>query len=182
MGRWTSAFLHLEQPAPFCYPRARANNHAVPSSLVSGPEDPDDWFGGEPDVRPQAAAEDWLVEAPPPKRSIGERVDRRLVVAAAVGIAALLAVLAAAGVFSGGGSGPPPPVATPTVTISTTPVTTPAPTTTSAPTVKVPTVELKAGDKGSQVTLLQQALKSLGYLSGKADGQFGSATEDATVT
>jgi hypothetical protein len=146
---------------------------------VSEPEDPDDWFEGEPDDRPQAATEDWLVEAPPPRRSIGERVDRRVVVAAVVGIALLLAVLAAAGVFSSGGGSPAPPVVTPTVTISTTPATTPAPTTTTAPTIEVPTVELKSGDKGSQVTLLQQALKSLGYLTGKADGQFGPATEEA---
>ena len=61
------------------------------------------------------------------------------------------------------------------VTEAPAPQPTPAP---SAPAATDPTT-LKAGDKGDAVTALQQKLISLGYLTGKADGDFGSATEAA---
>ena len=43
-------------------------------------------------------------------------------------------------------------------------------------------VDLKKGDSGKAVTALQNALIELGFLSGKPDGQFGSATEYAVLS
>ena len=40
---------------------------------------------------------------------------------------------------------------------------------------------LQKGDKGAKVTALQEALIELGFLSGKADGTFGAATEKAVI-
>ena len=40
---------------------------------------------------------------------------------------------------------------------------------------------LKKGSSGADVTALQEALIELGYLKGKADGKFGSATEKAVI-
>lgn len=40
---------------------------------------------------------------------------------------------------------------------------------------------LQKGDKGAMVTALQEALIELGFLSGKADGDFGTATEKAVI-
>ena len=54
---------------------------------------------------------------------------------------------------------------------------TPAPTPTPPPGQALST--LRKGDKNDQVRVLQQYLISLGYLSGEADGQFGSGTERA---
>lgn len=42
-------------------------------------------------------------------------------------------------------------------------------------------VDLRKGDSGKAVTALQNALIELGFLSGKPDGQFGSATEYAVL-
>ena len=39
-----------------------------------------------------------------------------------------------------------------------------------------PTAQLKEGDTGHQVKLLQRALTALGYSPGKADGSFGPGT------
>jgi len=86
----------------------------------------------------------------------------------------LLIGLAAGGVFSSGGKKATPPVTTPPTTTAP-----PATTQQQKPTITVPTQALKPGDKGAQVKLLQQALKSLGYLSGTADGAYGPATEAA---
>jgi peptidoglycan hydrolase-like protein with peptidoglycan-binding domain len=38
---------------------------------------------------------------------------------------------------------------------------------------------LKPGDTGAQVAVLQRALASLGFSSGKADGLYGPGTTDA---
>jgi murein L,D-transpeptidase YcbB/YkuD len=146
--------------------------------------DPDDWFGGaaqedgaEGLPRTEGDEEDWLhdvdrrVEEP-----WYEKLDRRIVVAAVVGVALLIAILAAAGVFSSGGQSSTPP---PTTTASTT---TAAQTTTPAPAPKpvpAPTANLKPGDTGSQVETLQRALASLGYAPGKIDGQYGPSTQAA---
>ena len=57
-----------------------------------------------------------------------------------------------------------------------------APTTTATNTPKAtatPFTSYKHGDEGSEVKRMQQRLKELGYLSGKADGVFGDATEAA---
>ena len=40
---------------------------------------------------------------------------------------------------------------------------------------------LQKGDKGAKVTALQEALIELGFLSGKADGNFGAGTEKAVI-
>jgi len=40
---------------------------------------------------------------------------------------------------------------------------------------------LKLGSKGNNVIILQNNLNSLGYNAGKADGQFGSGTQDAVI-
>jgi len=144
---------------------------------------PDDWFGGaaadedEP-LGPDGAAEDWLQAEQPARPPWYQAVDRRLVVAAVVAVAALIAVLAAAGVFSGGGR-PAPPVPTEAAT-TTAPPSSPTTTTPPAASVPVPTATLKPGDTGAQVKLLQRALTTLGYSTGKADGSYGPATEAAT--
>ncbi len=43
------------------------------------------------------------------------------------------------------------------------------------------TVNLKKGDKGDTVTLLQTYLKELGYYNATIDGDFGSVTENAVI-
>ena len=40
---------------------------------------------------------------------------------------------------------------------------------------------LTNGDRGEEVTILQEALKELGFYSGKADGQFGAGTKNALI-
>lgn len=57
------------------------------------------------------------------------------------------------------------------VVITQQPTDTPAPTTTS----------LKKGSSGSSVRQVQQRLKTLGYLTGSADGDFGDVTEAAVI-
>jgi len=57
---------------------------------------------------------------------------------------------------------------------------TPTPTPTPEPQV-TPGKTLRLGDKGDDVVLLQVRLMALGYLSGKADGVFGSATGAAVA-
>ena len=42
--------------------------------------------------------------------------------------------------------------------------------------------ELKAGDRGSEVTTLQQRLKRLGYFNGQINGNFNSATSSAVIS
>lgn len=94
--------------------------------------------------------------------------------------------------FGGGGKKDPAPAAAPTVqaTAAVTPVSTesptpapteaPTPTPTEAPTpapTEVPT--LKKGSSGALVRQLQERLILLGYLNGKADGDFGNQTAQA---
>ena len=147
-------------------------------------DDRDDWFegaepdGGQPPNRGgnERSDEDWLLEdgAPPPRPWL-EAIDRRVLVAAVVGIVFLIAVLAAAGVFSSSsGTSVPAVTSTPTVTSTTEPTTTP-----SVQVVPAPTATLKPSDTGAQVKVLQRALASLGFSAGKTDGQYGTATEDA---
>lgn len=90
----------------------------------------------------------------------------------------LLIGLAAGGVFSGGGQ----LAATTTGETGTTPATTATQSTTPASTpVAVPASTLKPGDTGTQVTILQRALKSLGYAPGAADGKYGPSTQKAVT-
>ena len=126
--------------------------------------DPDDWFGGaaredgaEGSPRTESDGEDWLHDVDRrAEEPWYEKLDRRLVVAVIVGVALLIAVLAAAGVFSSGSH-----------------------TTTTIPTTTTPTTNLKPGDTGPQVKVLQRALASLGYSPGKIDGDYGSSTQAA---
>lgn len=97
----------------------------------------------------------------------------------AIIVAAVLAVffgiLAAAGVFSSS-----PKAAAPTITTITTltqPTTTGSQVTTPAATP--PTSELKPGDTGKQVKLLQGALNALDFTVGKPDGFYGPKTQSA---
>jgi hypothetical protein len=91
-------------------------------------------------------------------------------------VALILAILAAAGAFSSSKPAVPPVV---TSSPPPKPTTTTPPTTTTTPTVQAPNTTLSPGDTGSQVKLLQQALISLGYTLGKADGDYGPATQIA---
>jgi hypothetical protein len=151
--------------------------------------DPDDWFG-DPDLQERRTpdvpadesvaprADDWLDEAgdsqlrPPWVQTI----DRRMVTVGASLLVLLIAVLAAAGVFSGSGANAP----TSTSRIPTQ-TTTAATTATTARQLPAPPTTLKPGDTGTQVVILQRALASLGFSSGKADGQYGPATKNAVA-
>ena len=173
---------------------------AVPSSRMEGREerDPgyDDWFDEpEPPQGRSAGAvfddEDAWMEPESGRRRVrpgrrepiviaGREVGpTQLAIAVACLLAIFFAVLAAAGVFSGGApkaSAPPsaqnnhPP---PTVSSN---VTTP---TTSSSAAQAPTTQLKPGDTGAQVKVLQKALTALGFSPGKADGDYGPSTQNA---
>jgi hypothetical protein len=91
-------------------------------------------------------------------------------------LAIFFAILAAFGVFSGAKTTAPPvtpPVKHVTVTVQNT---TPANTNT---TPQFGTQTLQNGSTGPEVKALQQALISLGFLSGTADGAYGQQTQVA---
>jgi murein L,D-transpeptidase YcbB/YkuD len=144
-----------------------------------GPES-DDWFD-EPDLeerRPDMAPDDWLDEEADGthlRPSWTQSIDRRMVTVVVSLVALLIAGLAAAGVFSSGSSNTPLSTLPRTATTQTTAGTTTAP----AQQAPAPTSTLKPGDKGTQVAVLQRALASLGFSSGKADGNYGPATTSA---
>lgn len=156
-------------------------------NMDRGP-DADDWFD-DPDVEerrvPDAApddtvarADDWLDEEPDGSQlrpSWTQTIDRRMVTVVASLVALLIAGLAAAGVFSGGGRNAPLSTPSQTATQTTTGATTTAP----ARQLPAPATTLKPGDTGTQVAVLQRALTSLGFSTGKADGQYGPATTSA---
>jgi peptidoglycan hydrolase-like protein with peptidoglycan-binding domain len=71
---------------------------------------------------------------------------------------------------------PAPSSPAPAVTTPSSPA--PAPTTTTPPVPPKPK-KLKIGAKGAKVTALQEQLADLGYWNGKADGSFGSLTQQA---
>jgi lipoprotein-anchoring transpeptidase ErfK/SrfK len=107
-------------------------------------------------------------------------VRKALTYAAAV----VVTVTLAAGCDSGGAdqAAPAPSVS------STAPASSPAPATPSTepstepsatPTPSAKPQRLKIGAKGDRVTALQQRLTDLGYWNGKADGSFGSLTQQA---
>jgi Putative peptidoglycan binding domain len=150
--------------------------------------DPDDWFGDPdpedrrlPDVPPDetvAQADDWLddeIVGREPRPSWVQSIDRRMVTVAVCLIALLIAGLAAGGVFSS--SSTPTTITTPSLTAAT--QTTAAATTTAPQQLPAPATTLKPGDTGTQVAVLQRALASLGFSSGKADGVYGPATTTA---
>jgi len=144
-------------------------------------QDRDDWFAGlEPEenaARGEHAVDEWLPSDDLPARHARlPRIDRRILVLAAVGIALLIAALAAAGVFSSSNGAPTPTVAS---TQTTTPTTTSQAQIPPARPLAAPTAALKPGDTGAQVKVLQRALHSLGYSTGKIDGDYGPATQAA---
>jgi hypothetical protein len=153
--------------------------------------DPDDWFGDLdteerriPDV-PEAEndsprADDWLDEAGDDqlRQSRFQTIDRRMVIVAVSLLVLLIAGLAATGVFSGSGAKVP---AGPSSRIQTTQTTTAARATTQPRRLAAPTTTVKPGDTGTQVLVLQRALASLGFSSGKSDGQYGPATKNAVT-
>jgi murein L,D-transpeptidase YcbB/YkuD len=155
----------------------------------------DDWFDEpEPPTETQAGAnrdvyedveEVWVLPEEEEARS-GQRevvIAGRTLTMTQVAIIALsvlaifFAILAAFGVFSGAKTTAPPvtlPVKHVTVTVQNTTQTN------TNPTTEFPTgTTLQFGDTGTQVKTLQQALISLGYLSGTADGDYGQATQSA---
>ncbi|HJQ73622.1 MAG TPA: peptidoglycan-binding domain-containing protein [Gaiellaceae bacterium] len=91
-------------------------------------------------------------------------------------LALFFAILAAAGVFNSGKT-VTPPVPTPKHRVTVTLQTSTAAVTT--PTTEAPAQTLSPGDTGSQVKVLQQALKSLGYAPGTPDGDYGPSTQIA---
>ena len=163
-----------------------------------GPRDPgfDDWFDEpEPPTETQSAVgrgvyedadEVWML--PEDEDAAAPGHHREFVVAgrtltttqaAIIGICVLavfFAILAAFGVFSGSSPTTPTVVAPPKPLTNTTPTTTQS-TTTS--TTQGPEQQLKPGDTGSQVKLLQEALVTLGFLSSKPDGVYGPVTQNA---
>jgi hypothetical protein len=94
----------------------------------------------------------------------------QVAIIAIAALAIFIAILAAAGVFSSSPSASPP-----TITNQTTLPTTG--TTSTNPVATPPTQQLKEGDTGAQVKLLQKELIGLGFLTEKADGSFGPATK-----
>ena len=91
-------------------------------------------------------------------------------------LAVFFGVLAAFGVFNGKAASPTaaplPKVKPPTQNTTHTQ-------TNTQPTAEAPSQTLDPGATGSQVKILQTALASLGYPSGKPDGIYGTATQSA---
>jgi hypothetical protein len=162
-----------------------------------GPNDPgyDDWFD-EPEQPTETqsgvnrgvyedAEEVWVLPEDEDARSPGQR---EIVIAgraftttqvAIIGLsllAIILAILAATGVFSGNKAAVPPPVTTPLKTVT---ETVPTKTATNTTPTQGPSQTLQPGNTGTQVKELQQALTTLGYSPGKADGDYGIGTKVA---
>ncbi|HZD86695.1 MAG TPA: peptidoglycan-binding domain-containing protein [Gaiellaceae bacterium] len=156
----------------------------------------DDWFDEpEPPHRrgTRGVFEDedaWVLPEPGGKRRARPRSREPIVIAgrelgttqlAVIGVslvAILIALLAAFGAFSSGGgktSSPPATVNTTPPTVSPS-VTTPTVSTAAA---QAPTTTLQPGDTGAQVKSLQETLTVLGFSPGKADGDYGPATQVA---
>lgn len=147
--------------------------------------DPDDWFADQPtegrtpvvSSLERAHPDDWLSVRDPARPR--PRPNARALVVGALIVIVLVVGLAGAGVFS---SGSGHPAATTTTTSTSTPhVTTTAPTTQPAAIAIAPTVNLKPGDNGAQVKLLQSALAQLGYSPGTVDGVYGTSTTTAVT-
>jgi hypothetical protein len=155
----------------------------------------DDWFDEpEPPTETQSgvyrgayddAEDDWVL---PGEEDTGSGGRREIVVAgrtltmtqvaiiAASVIVLIIAVLAAAGAFNGS-KAPVPPVTTPPTNPPKTATTQTQ--TATTPTVTAPSQTLSPGATGDQVKVLQQALNSLGFSTGKPDGVYGPATQTA---
>lgn len=139
------------------------SSRAVRSRQVEG--DVDDW------VEPVPARE------PRQRRPIRPALRRHWLAGAAVLVVCLLGGLAAAGVFSTGHEAAPPTTPSRSPTRTTTPTTTQ-----TSPAPSAPATQLKPGDTGASVKLLQRALAHLGFTPGKVDGQYGPSTEKAVAS
>jgi hypothetical protein len=155
----------------------------------------DDWFD-EPEPPTETytgagrgvyddAEEVWMLPGDEPDHGRGRRdiviAGRTLTTTQAaiivVSVLALFfAILAAAGVFNGGKAAAPPTPTVPTRVTVTVPATTAA---TTTPTTEAPAQTLSPGDTGAQVKVLQRALNTLGFSSGKPDGDYGPSTQTA---
>lgn len=176
--------MRLSRPGKFVLFKAGSQRYRP--GMHGGPGT-DDWFtppepevaDGWPEEDPGAPGDDWLSEAggDPQRPSWIRTIDRRVLVVGASLLVLLIAGLAAAGVFSGSGAKPPASTLSTTATgPATTAGTTTAPRTQQLP---APARTLKPGDTGAQVAVLQRALAGLGFSSGKVDGSYGPATQDA---
>ena len=158
----------------------------------------DDWFddpepptiesgrGNRPSYDIPAETEDdvWVLPEDEARRArreggrgavaFGGLTTTQVAILAIAALAIIVALIAAFGGFSSGSSQTVPTNSTPTTIHTTT-------TTQTTPTIAAPTQQLKNGDTGAQVKLLQKALKSLGFFSGTVDGAFGPATTSAVV-
>ena len=165
--------------------------------------DEDDWFATpavEPTDLPGEDTWEHEVEPPPaPADGLGRRqaiVVAAAIAAVALGAAGILLARSLGGSDSTGDTATAgftaqvttaPAVSTPTTTApSTSTPTTSTPTTTAPSTSTTPTsttvptdTTLRPGATGAAVTALQQALTSLGYAPGAADGNYGAATTEA---
>jgi hypothetical protein len=155
-----------------------------------------------PAERPADAAVDTHgPHAHPDERSIRRR--RAVAALALVALAALALVLAIA-VLGGSGGGGGNPATTTTTTPGKTPTHKPTHTTTTTTTTTASTTatttttpstggsttgpvtlpsagKLVKGDTGAEVTQVQQALTTIGFNPGAADGNFGAQTEQAVI-
>jgi hypothetical protein len=157
----------------------------------------DDWFDEpEPPTETQSAVgrgvyedadEVWVLPEDDEERSPAHRefviagrtfTTTQLAILGICVLAVFFAILAAAGVFNG--SNPPAQTVTPPPKPLTT-ASTPTTTATNTSTTQAPNTSqtLQAGDTGNQVKLLQEALVTLGFLSGKPDGIYGVETKNA---
>jgi putative peptidoglycan binding protein len=161
------------------------------------PHDPgyDDWFDEpQPPTETQSGAsrgvyeeaeEVWVLPEDESERSGGGRdfviggrtlTTTQLAIIAVSILAVVFAVLAAAGVFNGS-KAPTPTVTPPPKKIT---VTVPATTAASTnPGIEAPAQTLSPGATGSQVKILQRALKQLGFDPGTIDGDYGVGTKVA---
>ena len=148
---------------------------------MASPDDPDppldDWFEEEPPTQERQPALRRRPTLPPAD-------ERRIPAIALLGGLALL-VLAVILVVALTGDGDTPAVDTatelptptePTGTVETEP---PATATEEQPTTLPTEGVIRPGDEGDQVRALQQALVTLGYDPGEADGNYGPATVEA---
>ncbi len=166
-------------------------SHSARDPRDSGLPDEDDWFSSPVEEQADVGEIIWQDDpAPHPERPASDGLGQRQAIVVLASLAAV--VLIAGGILlvrsiggSDGATSTPTttaPATTPAVTTpaATTPATTTPSTTPSA--VSVPTdATLRAGDSGTSVVALQQALTKLGFSPGAADGKFGPATTQAVT-
>lgn len=171
-------------------------SHSARDPRDTSLSDEDDWFSSPVEEQSDAGEIIWQDDpAPRPERPASDGLGQRQAIVVLASLAAV--VLIAGGILlvrsiggSDGATSTPTtttPATTPAATTpaATTPAaTTPATTTpsTTPSTVSVPTdATLRAGDSGTSVLALQQALTRLGFSPGAADGKFGPATTQAVT-